>query len=105
MCFSVQKHAFLSIKAMLLSSKSIEFINREKQQKMQHAGYQHVAFLLIFALFPAKNFFVENNAKEMLNRNVKMAWNHCASQKKSVPARLSRARQGLSIDASSLLAN
>ena len=71
MCFSVQKHAFLSIKAMLLSSKSIEFINREKQQKMQHAGYQHVAFLLIFALFPAKNFFVENNAKEMLNRNVK----------------------------------
>ena len=96
MCFSVQKHAFLSIKAMLLSSKSIEFINREKQQKMQRAGYQHVAFLLIFALFPAKKFFVENNAKEMLNRNVK---NRGAEVKSGLPHRFVISRQTYGPDA------
>jgi len=38
---------------------------------LQQIDNQQVVKLLIFALFPAKNFLVENNAKEMLKRSVK----------------------------------
>ena len=42
---------------------------------MQHFDSQRVAKSLIFALFPAKKFFVENFARRMLNRRVKMSRN------------------------------
>jgi hypothetical protein len=41
------------------------------QQKMQHIDSQRVAKLLIFALFPGKESFVDFGAKEMLKWNVK----------------------------------
>ena len=40
---------------------------------MQSIDNQTVVKMLIFALFPTKNFFVENFASTMLNRNVKNA--------------------------------